>query len=935
MYPRKDPRTLVVCFLMMWATAAGASAQEVDLPGYFARLGPDASLWYQHVQTLANPAFEGRAPGTRGIELAAEYIEFYLRACGLQPVFPESGKPLEGTSSKSYRQPLAIDGALPDGYETMGVLGINDETLVAGSDYVITANARTGIARGAVSFVGYGIEQGKDGYSSFDIDPLPAIAGGPMELPAIPTAMITPAVADRILKLADSQSRDLMTLRRLADRGEVRTVDLDPNVVASLETRIEAQKMTTANVAGVLPGKGRLKDEYLVIGGHYDHLGGSQHLGRIQGGANPHANTEMLLGADDNASGTAAVLILAKRLAAAYQEAPDGTDLRSILFVAFTAEERGLLGSRQFVQSPPVPLREIHAMLNLDMVGHLRDDMLSLSGFGTAAQFPDLLGALLTESGLHVTTEPGSGGSDQMSFMGAGIPALYVMTGGHDELHRPEDLASTMNPAGAAKVIDLVEQIAKRLAEHPGALTFAAQSDIGGAVCCAQRPAEAKVGGTMSADDKPAPLPDTQGGRCVTAFLEAFNAGDDNRVRDFEKRYRAASALAQRSIQDRVDQLNQIHADLGNLTLLRVVSTGATQIEILARSSSTGEGWMLAFQFEDQAPNGLVAIMITPSSTLEAGGDYSEPIEEPLRHGTIKQIGDILREVYVYPEMGERMAEVLARNESEGRYRTVTSAGDLAQNLTTDLFAVCKDRHLTVFPFAGPKSATTCSSRCCGGAGAGSTYGFQKSELLPGNIGYVKFDVFDGSQEARGAAAAALASVAGCDALIFDLRDNIGGSPKMIQFISSYLFDKPTHLDSFFDRLGNVTSETWTLDTVPGKRFPTDLPVYVLTSGSTFSAAEAFAYDLKHLGRATVVGATTGGGAHLITDRTVNDRFLVRVPYLRAYNPVTKGSWEGVGVSPDIQVPASEALDAARRDATAKLSTRRHTADPSASGAHG
>jgi retinol-binding protein 3 len=807
MHSRKGLGTVAVCVLLLGATAApealaGQPAGNVDLPGHLARLGPDATLWYQHVQTLASPAFEGRAPGTRGMEWAAEYIEHYYRAYGLQPAFPGPGASPAGAAPRSYRQPLTVDGAL--------------------------------------------------------------LGGG----------------------------------------------------VASAGARIEAQKVTSVNVAGLLAGKGHLKDQYLVIGGHYDHLGA------VQGGADPDGNSAMLLGADDNASGTAAVLILARRLAAAYRESPDDTDLRSILFVAFTAEECGRLGSRQFVQSPPVPIRNIQAMLNLDMVGRLREDRVSLSGFGTATQFPDLLGGLLTDCGLHVTTTPGSGGSDQMSFLEAGIPALYAMTGGHDALHQPTDLASTMNPEGATRVIDLAERIAVRLAGHPGALTFAPQPDIGGAVCSMPRPSAAGAGGTPSPRDEQLTLPDTPAGRCVAAFLEVFNSGNDEQVRAFEQRYRAASALATRSIQDRVDQLNQIRGDLGNLTLLLVADAGETDIAIQASASKTGEEWTLAFQFEDRPPNGLLTLAITPASMPDPTGKYSTPIDEALRKDTVRQIAAALREVYVYPETGGRMADTLEKNEADGRYRALTRPGDLARRWTTDLLAVCRDHHLSIVPSAGPFHPSSCGLGAAGGE-AGGSYGFQKPEILPGRIGYIKFDMFDGSEEAKEAAAAALASVAGCDALIFDLRENIGGSPKMIQFISSYLFDKPTHLCSYFDRLGQETGETWTSGTVPGKRFPSGLPVYLLTSSSTASAAEEFAYDLKSLGRATIVGTATAGGAHLVTDRTINDRFLVHLPYLRAYNPITQGNWEEVGVEPDIAVPASKALDAAREDAARKSAARR------------
>ena len=132
---------------------------------------------------------------------------------------------------------------------------------------------------------------------------------------------------------------------------------------------------------------------------------------------------------------------------------------------------------------------------------------------------------------------------------------------------------------------------------------------------------------------------------------------------------------------------------------------------------------------------------------------------------------------------------------------------------------------------------------------AKDNYTFEKTELLPGNIGYIKFNGFLEGDDANKAAAAALAKVADCDALIFDLRDNGGGSPEMIKFISSYLFDVPTHLNSFYDRTANKTSETWTTAEVPGKRFAPTLPVYILTSGHTFSAAEEFTYNLKNLKR--------------------------------------------------------------------------------------
>jgi hypothetical protein len=141
----------------------------------------------------------------------------------------------------------------------------------------------------------------------------------------------------------------------------------------------------------------------------------------------------------------------------------------------------------------------------------------------------------------------------------------------------------------------------------------------------------------------------------------------------------------------------------------------------------------------------------------------------------------------------------------------------------------------------------------------------------------------------------------------------------MIQLITSYFFDEPTHLNDFFIREGNTTQQFWTSAHVSGKRM-SNVPVYVLTSQRTFSAAEEFTYDLKNLKRATIVGETTGGGAHPVESHFLADvHLLARIPFGRAVNPITGTNWEGTGVTPDIQVPADKALEAAHRDALKKL----------------
>ena len=145
------------------------------------------------------------------------------------------------------------------------------------------------------------------------------------------------------------------------------------------------------------------------------------------------------------------------------------------------------------------------------------------------------------------------------------------------------------------------------------------------------------------------------------------------------------------------------------------------------------------------------------------------------------------------------------------------------------------------------------------------------------------------------------------------MRENGGGTPQMVAYVISYLVSQRTHLNDAFERRTGETEQFWTRDDVPGPRFGGKKPIYVLTSSRTFSGAEEFAYDLQSLKRATIVGETTGGGAHMTASGRIGDHLLIRVPVRRAINPITHTNWEGVGVQPDVKVPADQALETARR----------------------
>lgn len=515
------------------ATAARpASAAAVVARDVSAALQPsdeEVARYREHILTLANPYFEGRRPGTRGNERAAEYIEFWFRQLDLQPAFPATTTAAGG----SYRQ------SFPYGRDivvTAQSVRSGEVVFKAGEDFVTLGNSGSGEAAGQVVFVGYGIKEGPNGFTSFPSDaaekvkgkiamllrfePLDeegrsAFTGGAWSNEAaltaklravaalepsaiiltsppgasderihrlettaatarslgrplsIPVVMVTTDAADRIVR-SGADGRTLADLRASADRGPEGFVPLESRV--EIAVQVDRPMRNADNVAAVLPGKGALADEYVVIGAHFDHVGDGA-LGGSR--ARDDEAGRIHYGADDNASGTAGLLLSAERLKRVYDALPDGADARSVLFIGFNAEEIGLVGSRHFVDNCPLDAKSIYAMVNMDMIGRLRDGKIEVAGTGTAEGFEGILDPLFAASGLEVAKAPGGRGpSDHASFYGKGVPVLHFFTGLHDEYHTPRDVASLINVEGAARVAALASEVALMLSTRTEPLVF-------------------------------------------------------------------------------------------------------------------------------------------------------------------------------------------------------------------------------------------------------------------------------------------------------------------------------------------------------------------------------------------------------------------------------------------------------------------------------
>jgi len=280
----------------------------------------------------------------------------------------------------------------------------------------------------------------------------------------------------------------------------------------------------------------------------------------------------------------------------------------------------------------------------------------------------------------------------------------------------------------------------------------------------------------------------------------------------------------------------------------------------------------------------------------------------------------IIERYYVDPDVARKMSDALLAHEKSRDYDAMTDGAAFAELLTRHLREASHDMHIDVLfspvplpdrpPVPTPEGLARYRN-----AMQQQNCTFEKVQILPHNIGYLKLNSFPDPSICQPTATAAMAALNQADAIIFDLRENGGGYPSMVMVIAAYLFDHPEYM---YNPRENTTAQFWTRSPVPGNRLA-DKPVYILTSASTFSGAEHFSYDLKMLKRATIVGETTGGAGHAGVFHRLDAHFGIGIPEARAINPFSKTDWALTGVEPDVKVEAADALERAEKLARSKL----------------
>lgn len=494
------------------AAATPPTAAELQAAAVAALDTPRARI-EATVRYLASPELTGRRTGTAGADMAAEFIAALLAEYGYAPA----------PGSRGFEHGFAVTSGLKViGEPSLSIAG---HELARGTDYNVASFSGSGSTEAApLVFAGYGIVAPELGWNDYaGIDPEGAVvvvvrgepyeqwndetfaattpsvyadirrkastardmgAAGmviltnpltrntdtlPEERPTfsaanfdIPVVMLTRGALDAVLP--PEPEFDLFAELVMADYYREPRPQVLADAPVDMAVTVEKQLATGFNVVGWLPGNdSALAEEYVIVGGHYDHLG-------IGGPESMHPSRygEVHPGADDNASGTAVVLEIARWAATSRAELD-----RSLLVCLFSGEEMGLLGSAALMRNPPVPVERMHSMLNFDMVGHLKDNTLIMGGAHSADELPGLVAAQAAAVGLSIDDdESGLGGSDHLSFIREGVPAAFFNSGPYGTYHTPDDSPDDVNYSGLESIATMGQLAALELATRPDALSF-------------------------------------------------------------------------------------------------------------------------------------------------------------------------------------------------------------------------------------------------------------------------------------------------------------------------------------------------------------------------------------------------------------------------------------------------------------------------------
>jgi hypothetical protein len=327
--------------------------------------------------------------------------------------------------------------------------------------------------------------------------------------------------------------------------------------------------------------------------------------------------------------------------------------------------------------------------------------------------------------------------------------------------------------------------------------------------------------------------------------------------------------------------------------------------------------------------NIIIIVILIWGVTFNSYSQDETTITEDEKNEIVTVLCDRIEKIYIFADLAEKVCAGLKENQKNNEYKKYKIPQAFASRLDKDMQDLSGDKHLGIT--YDPKGAAEIRAQEAQGEALvyltpemaneerEKNFGFKELKILDGNVGYMDLRFFSHPKYAGLTAVSVMQYFSNCDALIIDLRNNGGGWSEMVPLITSYFFEGDTliQLGGSYSRKKDKYYQNWTMPYVPGKRLP-DIPLYILTSKSTFSAAEGLSYDLKHLGRAKIVGETTRGGAHPLDVSIVSD-FILYIPDQTSVNPITNENWEGVGVKPDIEVDSEQALIRAYKDALIQL----------------